>query len=340
MRVPIYNGNGVLNYEDIPSPHIQHDEEVLVDVAACGICGTDLNILAMPPAHKATAGIVIGHEAIGQVAEVGGGVTQFKSGDWVVVAPRLTCGKCDYCRMGLDNQCTNYETIGTTRHGGFAPQMALPQRALYQLSGQVAIEDGVFFEPLSCVVGAVARAPFQAGESVVIIGGGPMGLLFALLYRAMGAGLIVVADVAAPRLNFCRTEHIATAIDVTQTPLAEQLQSLLPLGADIVVDAVGNQIDSALSAVRRGGHIILFGLRAHDKPQVTQYRVTRYDITLHGVFVGLHPFRKTIAILENGVVQPSQLITHRLPLSQLAHGVALMRRAEAMKVIIVLNSKD
>ncbi len=334
MRVPVYQGNGVLNYEDIPPPHIQHDEEVLVEVAACGICGTDLNILAVPPAHKAREGIVIGHEAIGQVAETGGAVTQFQPGDWVVVAPRLTCGTCDYCRMGLDNQCTNYETIGTTRHGGFAPQMLLPQRALYRLGSQVAVEDGVFFEPLSCVVGAVERPPFHAGESVVIIGGGPMGLLFALLYRAMGAGIIVIVDMAAPRLNFCRSHHIATTIDVTQAPLAEQLHAIVPLGADIVVDAVGNQIDSALSVVRRSGHIILFGLRPHDRPTLQQYRATRYDITLHGVFVGLRPFRKTIAILENGVVQPSQLITHRLPLSQLAQGVALMRRGEAQKVII------
>jgi threonine dehydrogenase-like Zn-dependent dehydrogenase len=108
----------------------------------------------------------------------------------VVIAPRLTCGQCRYCRMGLDNQCENYRTIGTTIDGAFAPYLLAPAAALYKISAGVPHDDAVFFEPLSCVVGAVARARIQPGDNVVIIGAGPMGMLFALMYKTMGAGRV------------------------------------------------------------------------------------------------------------------------------------------------------
>ena len=109
MRVPIFKGNGLLSEEERPQPQIQAPDDVLVKLEACGICGTDLNILAVPPAHKANTGIAIGHEGIGVVEAVGAAVSGLVVGDRVVIAPRLTCGRCAYCRRGLDNQCTNYQ---------------------------------------------------------------------------------------------------------------------------------------------------------------------------------------------------------------------------------------
>ena len=336
MRVPIFKGNGLLSEEERPQPQIQAPDDVLVKLEACGICGTDLNILAVPPAHKANTGIAIGHEGIGVVEAVGAAVSGLVVGDRVVIAPRLTCGRCAYCRRGLDNQCTNYQTIGTTVDGAFAPYLLAPERALYKISNAVPRDDAAFFEPLSCVVGAVKRAPIQAGDTVLVIGGGPMGLLFALHYRTLGAGRILVADVAPYRLDFAQELGIET-INVRQTPAAEQIKALTELGADIVVDAVGNQVDTAIKCARRGGQIILFGLRPHDNPPVNQYTITRYDLTLHGAFVGLHPFAQTIQLLESRRIQPSVLITHRLPLAELAHGVELMRQQQAMKVLIEME---
>src|SRR5262245_12209715 len=178
MYVPVFKGEGRLHYEERPTPGLEQPTDVLVKIEACGICGTDLNILAVPAAHKATPNIIIGHEGVGVVEAVGEGVTQLQPGDRVVVAPRLTCGQCAYCRRGLDNQCTHYETIGTTIDGAFAPYLRAPQRALFKVSPTLPRDDAALFEPLSCVVGSVARAPIQAGDNVVIIGAGPMGLLF------------------------------------------------------------------------------------------------------------------------------------------------------------------
>lgn len=333
MQLPIFKGNGILEYEERPVPQIKNDGDVLVRIEACGICGTDLNILAVPPAHKANVGIAIGHEGIGVVQEVGAAVTGLQIGDRVVIAPRLTCGKCAYCRRGLDNQCTNYQTIGTTIDGAFAPYLAAPERAFFKIGANVSRDDAALFEPLSCVVGAVKRAPMQAGDSVLVIGGGPMGLLFAMQYQAMGAGKVMVADVAPYRLDFAQKMGME-AINVKEKPAPQAVKEMTELGADIVVDAVGNQIDTAIKCARRGGQIILFGLRPHDNPPVNQYTITRYDLTLHGAFVGLLPFAQTTQLLESGRLQPSKLITHRLQLSEVAHGAELMRTQQAMKVLI------
>ena len=332
--VPIFRGNGVLEYVERQPPQLAADDDVLVRIEACGICGTDLNILATPPAHKATPGIVIGHEGVGIVETVGSAVKNVKPGDRVVIANRLTCGQCDYCRRGLDNQCTNYQTIGTTIDGAFAPTLCAPARALWKIDPSVPRDDAALFEPLSCAVGSIKRAPFQPGDNVAIIGAGPMGLLFALLYRSLGAGKVILLDVAPYRLEFAQEIGMDAALNVTQVDVLAEVKRLTGLGADIVVDAVGNQINQAIQLARRGGHVILFGLRAHDNPPVNQYTITRYDLTLHGAFVGLHPFAQTIQLLESRRVQPSILVTHRLPLTELVRGVELMRTQQAMKVLI------
>ena len=124
------------------------------------------------------------------------------------------------------------------------------------------------------------------------------------------------------------------AINVAQGDAATEIKRMTGIGADIVVDAVGNQIGQAIQLVRRGGQVILFGLRPHDSPPVNQYTITRYDLTVHGTFVGLHPFAQTIQLLESRRIQPSVLVTHRLPLAELERGVDLMRTQQAMKVLI------
>jgi threonine dehydrogenase-like Zn-dependent dehydrogenase len=334
MNVPIFKGNGRLEYEDRPVPRPDQPGDVLVKIEACGICGTDLNILATPPAHKATPNIIIGHEGVGLVEAIGAGVTGLRPGDRVVVAPRLTCGQCRYCRRGLDNQCTNYKTIGTTIDGAFAPYLLAPQSALFKVGTKVPREDAALFEPLSCVVGSITRAPVEAGDNVAIIGAGPMGLLFAQMYRTLGAGRIMVADIAPYRLNFAQEMGVDDALNPAEVDLAQAVLDITGLGADIVVDAVGNQMDMAIKLSRRGGHVILFGLRPHDNPPVNQYTITRYDLTLHGTFVGLKPFEQTIQLLESRRLQPSALITHRVPLTRLAEGVELMRSGQGLKVVV------
>ena len=210
-----------------------------------------------------------------------------------------------------------------------------PQKsALFKISPTVPRDDAVLFEPLSCVVGSVTRAPIQGGDNVVIIGAGPMGLLFAQMYRTLGAGKIIMVDIAPYRLNFAQEMGVDEALNPTEVDLPQATHDITGLGADIVVDAVGNQMGAAIQLARRGGHVILFGLRPHDNPAINQYTITRYDLTIHGTFVGLNPFEQTIQLLESGRLQPSGLITHRVPLSELPQGVDMMRSGQTMKVIV------
>ena len=334
MTVPVFKGEGRLVYEERPIPKLEQPGDALVKIEASGICGTDLNILATPPAHKASKNIIIGHEGAGIIEAVAPGTSSIQPGDRVVIAPRLTCGLCHYCRMGLDNQCTNYRTIGTTIDGVFAPYLCAPERSLFKISDKVLRDDAVLFEPLSCVVGSIARAPVQPGDDVVIIGAGPMGLLFALLFRTLGAGKIIVADIAPYRLEFAESIGVDEVVNPAEIDLPETVRDLTTHGADVVVDAVGNQLGMAIQLARRGGQVILFGLRANQDQTLNQYLITRYDLTIHGTFVGLNPFGQTIQLLESGQFKPSVLITHRLPLSELSRGIELMRASEAMKVLV------
>ncbi len=334
MRVPIFIGDGKLSYENRPTPKIKNDDDVLLAIEASGICGTDLNILAVPAAHKAKTGIVIGHEGVARVEEIGLKVEGLKVGDRVVIAPRLTCGNCAYCRRGLDNQCTHYQTIGTSLDGTFAPYAIAPERALYKVSEAVSMEDAALFEPLSCVVGALAKAPVRPGDNVCVIGAGPMGALFAMVAHAHGAGKVFIADVVPYRLGFAQTVLGAIPINSKTQDLQQTVMDATGIGCDLVIDAVGNQFGSAIKLARRAGTVVLFGLRPNDTQQMSQYHITRYDLNVMGAFVGLNPFVQTINLLESGLIQPSQLITHQLPLSELMQGVNLMRSGQAMKVLI------
>jgi threonine dehydrogenase-like Zn-dependent dehydrogenase len=161
-----------------------------------------------------------------------------------------------------------------------------------------------------------------------------MGLLFAMMYRTLGAGRVMVADISPYRLNFAGEMGVDKALNPTEVNLPEAIKDVTGLGADVVVDAVGNQMDMAIKLARRGGQVVLFGLRPHDNPPVNQYTITRYDLTIHGAFVGLNPFEQTIQLLESRRLQPSVLITHRVPLSELSQGVNLMRSGRGMKVIV------
>lgn len=334
MRVPVFVGDGRLELQDRPIPRIQNDDDVLLAVEACGLCGTDLNILAVPPAHKAAVGTVLGHEFVGTARQAGSRVKGLKPGDRVVVAPRLNCGLCRYCRRGLVNQCESYRTLGIHIDGGLAPYCVVPERALFRIDPKVAVEDAAFAEVLSCVVSATMRVPANPGDTVVILGAGPVGLLFAQVYRAGGAGRIIVTDVSPFRLDFAARCGVDAVVNAQQENVEEVVGKLADPYADIVVDAVGNLLPQAVRSARRGGRIILFGLQMHAMPAVSQYMITRHELTLYGAFVGINPFPQTVRLLESGVIRPSALITHRMPVSNVADAVAAMRAGETMKVIM------
>ena len=334
IMVPVFMGEGRLEMQERPMPQIKNPDDVLLRVEACGLCGTDLNILAVPPAHKAEVGTVLGHEFIGTVEAVGAGGKYVREGDHVVIAPRLHCNQCRYCRRGLANQCEDYKTLGIHLDGGLAPYVVAPERALYKISSDVALDDAVFAEVLSCVFGGTTRVQVNAGESVVILGAGPVGLLFGMVYRASGAGKIIVTDVAPFRLAVAKQNGADVVINSREQDVETIVNEESALGADIVVDAVGSLLPQALKLARRGGRIVSFGLQPHALPPVSQYLISRYELTVQGAFGGANHFPGVVQMLESGVIHPSTLITHRVAAANAHEAFNAMRAGETMKVIV------
>ncbi len=335
MPAVVFQGEGRWALEERPVPHIRNPDEVLLQVEACGICGTDLHILEIPPGHPATPGVILGHEVIGRVVEVGPAVTHLRPGDRVAVAPNLFCGVCSFCQRGLFNHCEQFTTLGIFLDGGLAAYEVAPARALFPISHQVPLERAVFAEVLSTVVWGTLQARLHPGEHAVVLGCGPVGLLFLQIFRASGAGTLIAADVAPFRLAFARRVGADRVVNPREEDLEAVVREATGIGADVVVDAVGSLMATALRLARPGGVVILFGMNAQARAEIPQYEITRRELRVVGSFVGRHTFPLAIQLLERGVIRPEELVTHRLPLSRFGEGLEHLRRGEAVKVMMV-----
>lgn len=334
MLAAVFEGKGKLNLKQVSIPEIKEVDEVLLQVEAAGICGTDMRILEVPPGHPATEGVILSHEYTGKVLEVGGAVTQFKKGDRVVVDPNITGGNCSYCKIGMPNMCENMTTLGIFINGGFARYNVAPDKALHKISPNLLAELAVFTEPLSCVVSATQRLNVHPGEVVVVLGAGPIGLLFVQMFKASGAGKIIVSEISEYRAKFAYQSGASRVVNPLQDNLERIVKEETLVGADVVVDAVGTLFRSAMAIVRRGGRILLFGQNYQAKTQVAQNDITRNELTVMGSFIARFTFPTAIKIIESKVLNLEKLITDKLPLEDIHKGIEAMRKGEAIKVII------
>lgn len=334
MLAAVFEGEGRLELKQVPVPHIAKPDDVLLEVEASGICGTDLHICEVPPGHPATPGTILGHEYVGRVLEVGEGVTHFQPGDRVVVAPNLYCDLCFHCQEGRPNQCEHFTTLGIYVDGGFARYNVAPERALYHISPDLPPDEAIFTELLSCVAGGTEKARLHPGESVAILGAGPVGLMFGLVFKAAGAGKLIMSDISPFRLDFARKIGADVVVNPHEHDVVEVIMDETRGGANVVVDAVGTLFDQAVDVCDHGGRIVLFGMDQQARPVVHQYTLTRNELTVYGTFIGIHTFTPAIKMLESGVVKPSVLITHRLPLEDVHQGFDAGCAGQAIKVVI------
>ena len=334
MLAAVFEGKGKLNLKEVPVPEIKELDEVLLQVEAASICGTDMRILEVPPGHPATEGVILSHEYTGKVLEVGEAVTQFKKGERVVVDPNITCGNCSYCKRGMPNMCENMTTLGIFINGGFARYNVAPAKALHKISPGLLPELAVFAEPLSCVVSATQRLKVHPAEVVVVLGAGPIGLLFIQMFKASGAGKIIVSEISEYRAKFAYESGASRVVNPLKDNLEKIVKEETLIGADAVVDAVGTLFRSAMAIVRRGGSILLFGQNYQARTQVAQNDITKNELTVMGSFIARFTFPAAIKIIESKVLDLEKLISHRLPLEDIHKGIEAMRKGEAIKVII------
>ena len=309
--------------------------EVLVRVRVAGLCGTDHRIWTgdRPVAYPR----VMGHEFVGRVEAVGEGVTRVGVGDRVAVEPNYSCGTCPLCREGNRNLCLSRTAIGIDVDGCLAELVRVPARCCWPAPAEVADEDLMLTEPLAVVVRAVGRSGARAGETAAVVGGGTLGLLALQVLRARGARVLCIGR-SGRRFELAR-QLGAEAVHATSQgplrPVAERFSGRE--GVDCVVETAGTPeaVNHALDLVRPGGRIVLTGL-PHEATPVTFFSVVRREVTITGSMIYQDEFAEAMRLVAAGQVRTAPLITHRLPLDEIARAFAVHEEPTAIKVAVVL----
>lgn len=331
MLAAIFEGEGKLAIREVPVPQLKSRQDVLVKIEACGICGTDIRFLAVPPIAHAKQGVVLGHEYIGEVVDAGEDVRQLRPGDRVAVIPDLPCGYCRFCAEGRPNLCDNMISLGGDQDGGFAHYALAPAKALYKISSDLPAEQGALIELLSCVLGGVQKAALLPGEDVVVIGAGPAGLVYMKVLQAAGAGQVIMVEISHWRIGFAQAHGADLVINPRKEDLVPAVQAVTDGGAHVVVDAVGSQVTAAIAVARKGARIIVFGEDHMAECTIRPSQLQGRELRLLGSFIGLQVFPKAVKILESGAVGLSDLITHRLSLEELPAGIADLAAGQGAK---------
>ena len=335
MAAAVFEGEGRLVLKDVQVPQMRAADDVMLAVRAAGICGTDVHILSVPPGHPATPGVILGHEYAADVVETGGDVIHVAPGDRVVVDPSIWCGRCAFCQRGLTNLCDHMVGVGVFRDGGFAARSVVPARAVYKISPAIAPEIAALAEPLAGVLSGMRKLGPIPGESALVLGAGPIGLLYTLLLAAAGVHPLIVAELSAYRAAQARELGADLVINPREEDLGAAVRRATGLGADLAVDAVGSQLAEGLGCLRKGGRIVLFGMNEHAQPVLRQCDVTRYEHQILGSFIGRGTFPHAVSLLERETLSFQPLITHRLPLREIREGIALARQGQALKVAVL-----
>jgi threonine dehydrogenase-like Zn-dependent dehydrogenase len=332
MRAAVFLGAGRLEVRDDHPEPPAGPGEVVVEVEACGVCGSDLQILNVPAGHPSSPPVVLGHEFVGRISALGEGVRDLAIGERVVVDPDPKCGECVSCRAGRPANCERIVALGVHRDGALAERAAAPANSVYRISDGVSPELAALVEPLACVVNGTNRAALRPGESVVVFGAGAIGCLFTAVFRAAGAGRIVVVEPSEARAPVA--ERLGADLVVAPSDIDGRLAELLPAGADVVVDAVGSVLPDAISAAAMGGRVVLFGMNGTARPAVHQVEVTEKGLTILGSYISSFTFPAAIRLVEAGGLDLAPLISATVPLAEVEAGLDRLRSGEAVKVVV------
>jgi L-iditol 2-dehydrogenase len=345
MRAGVYRDKGVVRVEEVPVPEVR-DGEVLIKVAACGICGTDIKKIFQryvePPQ-------ILGHELAGTVVAIGRGVTKWKLGDRVMSFHHIPCGDCFYCKNRLFSQCQQYKTTGLT--GGFTPNgggfgeyvKAMPWVAEHGIVGlptNVSFEEATFIEPINTIVKAVQKARVIQGETVLVIGCGPIGLQLLMVTKTAGAS-IYTSDPMATRRSKSLALGAIESFDPLSGKLVEEIRARTGgRGADAVLVAVAHPavVVEALTAARPGGRVLLFA--ANDPVTKIEFPAAAVGIDekeILGSYSAAVDIQDSAAALVLEKKLPvMEIVTHRFPLARIQEGLELANRPteDSLKVLI------
>jgi len=334
MKAAVFENVGNLKVKEVEVPIIENPDELILEVEACSICGTDVHIMKVPPGYEAKPNTVIGHELVGKVVEKGEKVRTLKIGDRVVINPDVPCGICRYCRKNLFNECENLIAIGIDADGGFAEYIKITEKIAYKINKNLSTEIAVFAEPLACVLNGMNKIKVEVGEAVLVIGAGPIGLLFTKLFKAAGANPIIVFEPSKLRQEYAKKCGADYVIDPFQTDFENYIKTITDIGVDVAVDAVGSQINECIKTVRKGGRVLIFGINLKAESTIKQSEINTKEIQILGTWLANDKFPRAIDILESNMLNLESLITHKFNLDEIHKGIKLLDKGEAIKVLI------
>lgn len=329
-----------LEIVDLPEP-VPGAGEVLVRVAACGICGSDIHGYDGSTGRRIPP-IVMGHEAAGTVCAWGEGVTGFANDDRVTFDSTVYCGSCTPCLRGQVNLCEHRQVLGVScadyrRPGAFAEYVAVPSHAVHRLPDNLSFEEAAMLEPLSVALHAVSLAPVRAGDTALVVGAGMIGLLLVQVLSTAGCSRIFVTDLDQSRLDLARTVGATDVIAAGTDPAKAVLQNTGETGVDVAMEAVGRTetVQASIASVRKGGTVVLVGNVAPEVALPLQKVVTR-QIRLQGSCASAGEYPRAIELLASGALQVRSLITAVAPLDDGPRWFARLyaREPHLMKVIL------
>jgi (R,R)-butanediol dehydrogenase/meso-butanediol dehydrogenase/diacetyl reductase len=336
MKAAVYEGGHEIVVKDVPEPVIG-PTDVLVRPKFVGICGTDLSAWEF---GMYESGLIMGHEFSGEVVDVGEKVTNWRQGDRIVPNSLLPCGKCSFCKAQKFSICDDMQMVGISMNGGLADLVALPQNMLHRLPDAIDYKKGAFVEPLSIAVRGFNRIDFKRGNSVLILGTGPIGILSLYFAKLRGASVVYASEVRSARLEMAKRAGADAAIDPSKESLPLRIESLTDgVGVDVVVECTGapGPSSEAFQLVKRGGTILVLGI-SEEPVEVDFMRGVLNELCLKFSYLGYAEFPEAIRLLAEDMIDPTPLVTRVISLDRVVEdGFEALTRPDNQDVKVLVK---
>lgn len=320
MKSAVFYGKHDMRIQDSPMPTVG-PEDVLIQVMACGVCGTDVHIFEGDKGAAATTPpTILGHEFAGIVTQVGEKVTRAQVGDRVCVDPNQLCGSCYYCKSGIGHFCEKMVGIGTTVNGGFAEYVSVAQSQVYHLADTTPFSAGAMTEPVACCLHGIDLCEIKPGSSVIVIGGGMIGLLMVQLAKLSGAAHVVLLEPVEGK----RQTGLSLGADLAFDPLTQDIPALLAQNgihrADTVIECVGrtSTVEMAISLAGKYSVVMLFGLtKPDDQVPIKPFELFQKEITLKASFINPYTQQRALDLINTRRIDVSSMVCAIAPLEEL-----------------------
>lgn len=342
MRAAIfYEAHAPLQIEDVPIPALNAGE-VLVKVAACGLCHTDLHYIDHGVPTVKHPPLILGHEATGIVEQTAPGVTSIKEGDRVLLPAILTCGQCAACRVGRENICQRMRMFGNDVDGAYAEYVKAPAKDVFILPEEIPLVEG-------CIIADAVTTPYHAvknragvrpGDHVVVYGCGGVGLNV-VQFANLAGGIVIAIDVSEEKLEWARRLGASFTLNPRQIEgeVARTVRKLTGGGADIAIEAIGNPstIQDAFSTLHPGGRLVVVGYTDHEVA-LSAGRIMYREMEIRGS-LGCRPvdYPRVIELVRAGRIQVSPLVTARFPLAEINTGLDTLRNGKGIRSVVVMQ---